>query len=297
MSIHFYISVFLFFVNTTVVESKRSRADDLPDDLKILWEKDRLKKAAFKKARYQARLEAAADPLSKKKGGKKGRKAMLTVASIDPTIIVLPNRIIDMVTLVQQIRRFIDDEERQTMSLPPTNKATRKNIHDLALAFNVKSLSKGNGDARYTTLTKTWKTGVLDVDENRVAKIARRKNYLRDELFVRGKARGDAFVKDKKGKKSRTGGQALVPHHREGEEVGKVKNFYVTHDDLDPSFLILFFFFIHQAAPKLGSSNLGFRMLSMMGWSEGERIGVTGGIQDPLTAIIKNTKLGLGAAK
>jgi hypothetical protein len=38
-------------------------------------------------------------------------------------------------------------------------------------------------------------------------------------------------------------------------------------------------------------------MLGMMGWSEGDRIGVTGGIQDPLTAIIKITKLGLGAAK
>jgi hypothetical protein len=38
-------------------------------------------------------------------------------------------------------------------------------------------------------------------------------------------------------------------------------------------------------------------MLAMMGWSEGERIGITGGLQDPLTAIIKNTKLGLGAAK
>jgi hypothetical protein len=212
------------------LEPKRSRADDLPDDLKILWEKDRLKKAAFKEARYQARLEAAADPLSKKKGGKKGRKAMLTVASIDPTITVLPNRIIDMVTLVQQIRRFIDDEERRTMSLPPTNKATRKNVHDLALAFNVKSISKGNGDARYTTLTKTWKTDVLDVDEGKVAKIARRKNYLREESFVRGKKTrggGDSFVQDKNGKKSRTGGQSLVPRHREGEEVGKVKNFHV----------------------------------------------------------------------
>lgn len=35
----------------------------------------------------------------------------------------------------------------------------------------------------------------------------------------------------------------------------------------------------------------------MMGWSEGERIGISGGIQDPLAAFIKNTKLGLGATK
>lgn len=32
-----------------------------------------------------------------------------------------------------------------------------------------------------------------------------------------------------------------------------------------------------------------------MGWSEGDRIGVSGGLATPLTAVIKNTKLGLGA--
>ena len=238
------------------VESKR-RAAGLPDDLKLLWEKDRLKKAAYKKARYQARLEAAADPLSLKKGGKKGRKAMLAVASIDPTITVLPNRIIDMVTLVQQIKRFINDEERQTMALPPTNKATRKSIHDLALAFNMKSISKGHGDARYTTLTKTKRSG-LDVDENKVAKIVRRKNFPREDSFV--KNRGDSFVRDKKGKKVRTGGQALIPRHREGEEVGKVKEFLYMNYSFFFSYYLFFFlpFFIrlHQNSVQviLGSA-------------------------------------------
>lgn len=32
-------------------------------------------------------------------------------------------------------------------------------------------------------------------------------------------------------------------------------------------------------------------------WTEGERIGVTGGLADPLTAIIKTSKLGLGAVR
>jgi len=52
-----------------------------------------------------------------------------------------------------------------------------------------------------------------------------------------------------------------------------------------------------QAAPKISEANIGFRMLAMMGWSEGDRIGVSGGLDAPLTAIIKNTKLGLGANK
>ena len=39
-------------------------------------------------------------------------------------------------------------------------------------------------------------------------------------------------------------------------------------------------------------------MLALMGWSEGDRIGMqAGGLQDPLTAVIKHTKLGLGASK
>lgn len=44
-------------------------------------------------------------------------------------------------------------------------------------------------------------------------------------------------------------------------------------------------------------SNIGFQMLAAMGWSEGDRIGATGGLDAPLTAIIKNTKLGLGATR
>lgn len=35
----------------------------------------------------------------------------------------------------------------------------------------------------------------------------------------------------------------------------------------------------------------------LFSWAEGDRIGVTGGLADPLTAIIKTTKLGLGATR
>jgi hypothetical protein len=53
-----------------------------------------------------------------------------------------------------------------------------------------------------------------------------------------------------------------------------------------------------KAAPKIGESNIGFKMLASMGWAEGERIGVSaGGLHAPLTAVIKNTKLGLGATR
>ena len=38
-------------------------------------------------------------------------------------------------------------------------------------------------------------------------------------------------------------------------------------------------------------------MLASMGWAEGDRIGKAGGLSAPLTAVIKNTKLGLGASR
>ena len=53
---------------------------------------------------------------------------------------------------------------------------------------------------------------------------------------------------------------------------------------------------IVKAAPKLDGSNIGFQMLSAMGWEEGGRIGAVGGLEAPLVAVIKTTKLGLGAS-
>jgi hypothetical protein len=38
-------------------------------------------------------------------------------------------------------------------------------------------------------------------------------------------------------------------------------------------------------------------MLSAMGWEEGDQIGLAGGLEAPLVAVVKTTKLGLGASK
>ncbi|KAF9447907.1 hypothetical protein P691DRAFT_801668, partial [Macrolepiota fuliginosa MF-IS2] len=54
---------------------------------------------------------------------------------------------------------------------------------------------------------------------------------------------------------------------------------------------------VGAAAPKIGASNVGFQMLAAMGWSEGGKIGLSGGLDAPLVARIKHSKLGLGATK
>ncbi|KIY51030.1 hypothetical protein FISHEDRAFT_71324 [Fistulina hepatica ATCC 64428] len=231
----------------------RDKGQDLPPELQAQFEKDRQKKAEVKRQRQLARLEAAADPLAYHKGGKKGRKAMLAAARLDPTVTALPNRIIDMVTLVQQIRRFLEAiGGPKTMSLPPTSKEVREQIHKMALAFNLKSKSSGKGNARYTSLIKTTKSGV-NINEKKIGEIVRRF----DPSYI---------PPAKNGQSTRT------PRQKEGEEVGK-------------------------SAPKIGESNVGFKMLTSMGWSEGDRIGVSGGLDVPIAAIIKTSKLGLGATR
>ncbi|KAJ4480878.1 hypothetical protein J3R30DRAFT_3287258 [Lentinula aciculospora] len=262
-----YLSSFYVHSIDLILSGKaKDKSKHVPPELADLWKKDRAKKAIRKQERELARLAAAADPLTKKKGGKKGRKAMLAGAKLDPTIVVLPNRVIDMTTLLQQIRRFIADiGGPSTMSLPPANKQTRKDIHELAAAFNLKSLSKGKGEARYTTLTKSTMSGIR-VNQKKVAKIVRRSGGLADDAeFVGGLDLWKKYAERSRVNKS-------TPKHSEGDEVGK-------------------------AAPKINDTNIGFKMLASMGWTVGDSIGLSGGLQNPLTAVIKHTKLGLGAMK
>ncbi|KII92217.1 hypothetical protein PLICRDRAFT_133640 [Plicaturopsis crispa FD-325 SS-3] len=235
------------------VPVKRNKDKNIPPHLQEQWDRDRARKAEFKRVREQARIDAAADPLVQKKGGKKGRKATIAAARFDPSI-EIPNRVVDMQSVVQQIRRFLADiGGRQTMALPPMEKEARRNVHELAMAFGLKSESKGNGATRYTTLKKKTRSGVA-INHQKIAKILR-------------KTGGGGFSgPDMKGK-----GKVVMPRHKDGDEVGK-------------------------AAPKIGDTNVGFKMLASMGWTDGQRIGVTGpGLDVPITAVIKNTKLGLGA--
>ncbi|KAJ8075885.1 squalene synthetase-like protein [Marasmius tenuissimus] len=245
-----------------LARKRKDKNKDLPPDLAELWERDRARKADRKRERDLEKLVQAADPLRSKKGGKKGRKITARLASLDPTITTIPNRVFDTTTLVQQIRRFIDDVGGpKQMSLPPTNKETRKMVHELAQAFNLKSVSKGKGDGRYTTLTKTTRSAFGVVNEKKIGRVVRQ-----------GRARGVQFADGEEwtGKGGNGGGK--MPKHREGDEVGK-------------------------AAPKLTQNNVGFRLLAAMGWEDGDRIGLSGGLKDPLKAVIKHSKLGLGATR
>ncbi|KAF9792528.1 hypothetical protein BJ322DRAFT_1029752 [Thelephora terrestris] len=253
-------------------KASSSKRKDLPAELQAQWEKDKLKKAGRRKERELARIEAVLNPLVTKKGGKKSRKAMIAAAKLDPSI-EIPHRTIDMVSIEQQIRRFLADKDKRNLVLPVCDKDTRWKIHSLAPLFGLKSKSKGPGERRYTTLFKDEQSGKY-IDERKVARLMKGFNYRASydvwDDMKEWKGKGKDKGKGKgKGKKER--GESGDMKTREGDVVG-------------------------HAAPKIDETNIGFMMLASMGWSDGATIGLSGGLDVPLTAVIKKTKLGLGAS-
>ena len=287
---------------------------DLPPELQEQWEKDRLKKAKRKSERELARLEAALDSHATKKGGK-SRKATAAAAKLDPSIEV-PRQTVDMESVQQKIREFLADKVRSEMAMPACDKGTRMKIHHLATLFELGSRSKNDAlGRRYTTLFKTNRSGKY-VDEREVAKLMEEFKYSAlydrsdDERGGKGKGKrkdkGKGKVKDKgKGKeKEKEKGKGKLKllkkkdraGHlitKEGDVVGHVRARAFIGSN-SPVFCLTSTLFL-QAAPKIDVKNVGFMMLASMGWSDGTTIGFSGGLDAPITAVIKKTKLGLGA--
>ncbi|KAL4073754.1 hypothetical protein J3A83DRAFT_2611447 [Scleroderma citrinum] len=181
----------------------KDKASYLPEALQVQWERDRAKKAENKRLRKEARMLAYLDPAAPKKGGKKARK--LIKAAFDQLSQTADQRsgVVDMTTIETLLRKFVANiGGGKTIALPPMTQATRKTVHELAAAFNLKSLSKGSGPGRYITLTKTTRSGIIN--EGKVNAVMKR--------AIRGSGR--VFNGQREGR-------SRVPAHREGDEVGK----------------------------------------------------------------------------
>ncbi|GJJ06535.1 hypothetical protein Clacol_000727 [Clathrus columnatus] len=269
--------------------TKRDKSSHLPPGLKERWEQDRTKKAERKRERQLQReieqVEAAmhVSPSGKGKLSKIQRK-LLRRSAVDSSTstshissdalrfeyvsssTIQVSKITDLSALDTLIRStFFLDFNLQKVILPPKDKQWRAKAHDLANAFYLKNKSEGREGDRFLTLSRTSMTGV-GMREGKIMNILRRSGRVEGS--------GGSWVRDKgrfEGGRGGKGGHVKI-RTRDGEEVG-------------------------AAAPKIDSSNIGFQILEKMGWTEGQRIGITGGLADPLTAIIKTSKLGLGATR
>lgn len=244
---------------------KKKKDKTIPKELHEQWDRDRAKKAERKRLRALEKSAAALDPFQTKKGGKKARKARLAAALASP---------VSLEAVVEQMRRFVADlGGARTLPLSPMDPKTRKSVHDLAHAFKLESKSQNKGPERFTTLKKTPLTGI-NVDEKAIGRILGRPSS-------NGAHEGGNW----KGK-----GKDVRIRPRDGELVGEVR--------IWNSLSLVLVYLLScslKAAPKLDGSNIGFQMLAAMGWEEGGLIGAVGGLEAPLVAVIKTTKLGLGA--
>ena len=218
-----------------------SRKQDrvIPPELRDQWERDRAKKAERKRIRALARIQGAADLSRTRKSSRRVQQVFGGARFQGDTLYV--EHISDMTALVEMIRTFVDNLETSKMVLPPKTKKWRQRAHLFAGAFHLKSVSAGNGDGRFMTLTKTTRTGVK-VNERKVS-------FLITGNKGGGKTRSGANVNARKvswltngnnggGNTSEKGGSRVRP--RDGEEVGMM-------------------------APRLSDSNVGFKLLQQMG--------------------------------
>ncbi|KDN46182.1 hypothetical protein RSAG8_04409, partial [Rhizoctonia solani AG-8 WAC10335] len=161
-----------------------------------------------------------------------------------------------------RLRSFVSNLSQSSMALPAMDKESRRRVHLLAECFTVNSISKGKGAGRYVTFKRTSRTGI-NIDEKKIRRL----------VIADDEAEGGGIAAFNKGYYRRVddGPAKSRVKTRDGESIG------------------------HKAA-KIGGDNIGHKLLSKMGWSEGDRIGMSGGLSDPLQAIMKSSKLGLGAS-
>lgn len=271
-------------------KGKKEKLKGVPKDLQAQWETDRLKKAEKKRQRELDRVEQQMSlyPSMRKQGKSKGKRK--EIYPIDHTAGLSARQmaamfdidtdsdddfgggggrsgrgggkkrhagqppVTDLHSLNEEIRHFMRDLGKTTMKLPAMDKFSRKQVHEMAECYSLKSQSKGKGRDRFPILIKTSRSSLEMVTVRSERKL--------QGILGGARSNGD-FYKSKYGKKdkaalpgstARTG--AGTQRHKDGDAVG-------------------------GGASAIGSDNIGHRLLSMMGWTEGDRIGRSGGLDVP----------------
>lgn len=163
------------------------------------------------------------------------------------------------------IKQFMMSGIAERLSLPPMQKQDRLQVHILAHSFSMQSKSQRKGNDRFPVLYKTKQSRLFEGDEKTI-----------DILLSNPSGRGSwGKFGNNRGKAGRQftgggGGGDRTTHNKDGMIVG-------------------------TGAAELSQGNKGYDMLAKMGWATGTGLGSNGtGILDPVQAIVKNSRAGLG---
>ncbi|KAI5478656.1 R3H domain containing protein [Pseudohyphozyma bogoriensis] len=244
------------------------------DDLQAQWEKDRSKKSAFKKQRALDRAAAAEASTSKGSSSRRSKGSNDPFSGYRDRASEITGDSLESFDARMRAFAFYDLGS-SSLALPPMSKKARVAVHLLAEVYGLKSKSMGKGDKRFPVLERTRKTlGEGEVDERRVRAILK---------GGKGESVGGGFKS-----KGKMGGlwAALNEGNQPSGRGGKGGGFGGGRNSEGHV--------VGTGAERIGEGNIGFALLQKMGWKEGEQIGVSGGIAEPIVARIKTTKAGLG---
>ncbi|KAF2257553.1 hypothetical protein CC78DRAFT_538439, partial [Lojkania enalia] len=213
--------------------------EDLKEQLKSIWEADHAKKRIKKAEREELRKQGLL--------GRKGKSPNLSVKYRDGY---------SMDQVIEEIREFMISDT-QTCSLPPMDAHRRAVVHQFVHQLGLTSRSRGDGQNRFTVLSKTLRTMTFS-NETFDSIIDQRRFRAR----LQGSTRGPTQRSDRPKK--------AVVSYKEGDVVG-------------------------ASAPELGPENRGRAILEKMGWMKGTALGALDnkGILQPIAHTVKTSKAGL----
>ena len=248
--------------------------EDLADQIAHSWANDRAKKAQRKAEREELRR---AGPLGPKRAG--------TKPTLDKESDLDHHNGMNMQQVKTAVRMFLLDNNRESLPLAPMANGQRAQVHVLAKALRLKSVSHGKGADRFPVLEKTDFSGAYD--ECNISEL--------DALFDQRRF-SSAWGGNRRGGSNRDGPGVMSRYDKlkEGRSAGRRRGgggggpaSAATYTDGDV---------VGASAPELGSDNKGRAMLEKMGWSSGMGIGKVGnqGSVEVIKHVVKNTKAGLG---
>ncbi|KAI8341840.1 hypothetical protein BC941DRAFT_414661 [Chlamydoabsidia padenii] len=175
---------------------------------------------------------------------------------------------VPLLKIDSRIRDFINDDQLTSYQFAPMSKHNRKQLHQLAVSYNLKSKSIGTGKTRTPIITKTDRT-FIPTDRRYIDRFIRNSQ----SAMTTPSTQKHRMTDTTRGKKAMDDGKKM-------------------NSDLGPSTHGTVV--AHNAAP-ITESNVGHRMLAAMGWKAGSGLGSNQeGITDPIEAVIRGKRRGLG---
>ena len=154
-----------------------------------------------------------------------------------------------------------------SLSFPPLDPHGNKTVTKFANHYNMKTKKSGRGNKQHIIIQKTKKTRWGTPNYNLISQLLKQR-----PIFMRTDVSRIS--------ETQVSGRVI----RERFNITKAK-FHVKEGEI-----------VGEDAPEIGKDNIGRRLLEKLGWSSGEGLGAHGnkGISEPVLAVVKKNKTGLG---